>query len=45
MRIIAWIVINTAWFIPGPPHRWARQLMAECKAGREALTRWKERTP
>jgi hypothetical protein len=35
MVVIAWIFVNVAWLIPGPPHRWARRLKAERAAARK----------
>ena len=44
-KIIALIMVNIAWCIPGPPHRWARRLKAERKAGQDAVRRWLEAEP
>ena len=37
MKILAHIMVWVAWTIPGRSHAWARRLMAERKAGRDAM--------
>ena len=39
MELLAHIVVRIAWIIPGASHRWARQLMAERRAGKAAVAR------
>ena len=40
MKVLSWIIVIVAWCIPGPLHEWARQLMAERRAGREVMRRY-----
>lgn len=39
MKLFARIFVAVAWCIPGRPHRWAVRLLAERKAGLEAVKR------
>ena len=43
MIIISRIIVNVAWCIPFAPHRWARRLKAERKAGLKATEAWNRR--
>lgn len=33
-------IVVIAWCIPGPPHRWARRLLAERKAAKESCAKY-----
>ena len=37
VAILAWVMVTVGWCIPGRPHRWARVLMAERRAGRAVM--------